>query len=183
MELTVILGPMKSGKSYDLISYFAPLKYTTIPHGVFQSARNVRDAQVQSRNGNALDAMKIKSVAEILPHDLKVVGIDEFHMFAPEDVEHVEELLRRGTRVIISSLDTDYQGRLFSTISRLLELGPREVRFKRAVCETCKTPEAIYSQIYRDSAPLLDGMPPVIPDDGTFTYAPVCRGCFVRLPC
>lgn len=181
MQLTVILGPMKSGKSYELISHFAPLRYTTIPHGLYQSSRNVRDAQIESRIGTILEARKVTSLAEILPFDQQIVGIDEFHMFAPEDVVHVESLLRRGTRVVVSSLDTDYQGRLFESIKNLLELGPHEVKFKRAVCETCKNPEAIYSQVYHNAEPVLDGMPPVIPDDGTFTYAPVCRGCFVRM--
>jgi thymidine kinase len=54
---------MKSGKSYDLISYFAPLKYTTIPHVLYQSQRNVRDEQVTSRNGVALAAQKISDTS------------------------------------------------------------------------------------------------------------------------
>jgi thymidine kinase len=181
MHLTVILGPMKSGKSYELISYFAPLRYTTIPHGLYQSSRNVRDAQIESRIGTTLEARKVASLAEVLEFEHQIVGIDEFHMFAPDDVRHIETLLQRGTRVVVSSLDTDYQGRLFEPIRNLFELGPAEVKFKRAVCEVCKNPDAIYSQVYHNGEPVLDGMPPVIPDDGTFAYAPVCRGCFVRL--
>ena len=60
MSLTLILGPMKSGKSYDLISYFAPLRYTDIPFAVYQCKKNVRDVAVQSRNGSLLDAKKIE---------------------------------------------------------------------------------------------------------------------------
>lgn len=179
MELTLILGPMASGKSFELINHFAPLRYTNTSFGLFQSARNVRDSAIQSRNGTNLEAEKINSLHEILTRNYSIVGIDEAHMFEADDVDAVAELLKRGTKVVISSLDTDYRGKLFNTITRLLELGPREVRYKRAACETCKKFDATYTQVYKDAAPLTDGMPSVIPDDGTYTYKPMCRDCFV----
>lgn len=180
MELTLILGPMKSGKSYDLISYFAPLKYTTIPHVLYQSQRNVRDEQVTSRNGVALAAQKISDLREALTGDWRVVGIDETHMFPASSVEIVEELLKRGVKVIVSGLDLDYRGHMFEVIKGLLELGPKEVRYKRAVCELCKNPEAIYTQVLKMGEPIVADLPPVLPDDGTYTYMTTCRNCFVR---
>jgi thymidine kinase len=99
MDLTLILGPMKSGKSFDLISHFAPLEYTDIPFGLFQSARHVRDATIRSRTGAGLAAEKLSSLAPLLDRDYQVVGIDEVHMFAPEEAEIVATLLRRGVRV------------------------------------------------------------------------------------
>lgn len=170
---------MASGKSFELINHFAPLRYTNTSFGLFQSARNVRDSAIQSRNGTNLEAEKINSLHEILTRNYSIVGIDEAHMFEADDVDAVAELLKRGTKVVISSLDTDYRGKLFNTITRLLELGPREVRYKRAACETCKKFDATYTQVYKDAAPLTDGMPSVIPDDGTYTYKPMCRDCFV----
>ncbi len=181
MNLHVILGPMKSGKSHELISHFAPLGFTDISHGLFQSVRNVRDQSVWSRNGTELAAQKVQTLEPVYNQHLNVVGIDEFHMFAPEDAHWIEMMLREGTKVVVSSLDTDYQGKLFETVSNLLQLGPAEVKFKRSVCENCKAPHAIYSQIFKEGEPLLDGMPPVIPDDGTFTYKPVCRKCFIKI--
>lgn len=58
MNLTLILGPMKSGKSYELISLFAPLNYTKLKFGLYQSERNVRDSFVASRNGVQLGSGK-----------------------------------------------------------------------------------------------------------------------------
>ena len=81
MELTLILGPMKSGKSFDLISHFAPLKYTNIPFALYQSAKNVRDAEIWSRNGISLEAKKVHDLSETLASCAKVIGIDEVHMF------------------------------------------------------------------------------------------------------
>lgn len=180
MDLTVIMGPMKSGKSYDLISFFAPLKYTTLPYALYQSARNVRDEQIQSRNGSLLEARRIHSLTEILGNGCKIIGIDEMHMFPPHEVLVIDKLLRLGVKVIVSGLDLDYQGKMFAITRQLLELGPKEVRYKRAVCEICKSPDAVYTQVLKDNIPLLDGMPPVIPDDGTFSYKAACRECFVK---
>ncbi len=180
MDLTVIMGPMKSGKSYDLISFFAPLKYTALPYALYQSARHVREANVTSRNGSLLPAKRIHTLTEILGNGCKIVGIEEMHMFPPHEVLVIEQLLRMGVRVVASGLDLDYQGRMFESMRSLLELGPKEVRYKRAVCESCKNPDAMYTQVLKDNIPLLEGMPSVIPDDGTYTYRAVCRYCFVK---
>jgi thymidine kinase len=179
MDLTLILGPMKSGKSFDLISYFAPFRYTDIPHVLYQSNRNVRDEHISSRNGVIIEAKKVSTLADALDKNFSVVGIDELHMFDPKDVMVVAELLKRGVKVVAAGLDLDYRGKMFDIVKGLLELGPKEVRYKRAVCELCRTPAAIYSQVFNKSLPLTGGMPAVIPDDGTFTYQPVCRACFV----
>ncbi|MCF7820787.1 MAG: thymidine kinase [Candidatus Pacebacteria bacterium] len=180
MDLTLILGPMKSGKSYELISFFAPLSYTNLKFGLYQSARNVRDSFVISRNGAKLNAKKIASLHEILDDDVEVVGIDEIHMFEEGDIKAIEEMLKKNIKVIISGLDTDYQGKLFNTIAKLMELAPKEIRYRRAVCDVCKSPEAIYTQVFAGDKVITSGMPSVIPDDGTYTYSVACRKCFVK---
>ena len=180
MPLTLILGPMKSGKSLELIQRFAPLSYTHIPFALYQSTRNVRDKQITSRNGIFMNATKVSKIPEVTPAQYHIVGIDEIHMFPPEDIHTIKRLLDNNIKVIISGLDTDYQGKIFDIIRGLFELGPQEVIYKRAVCEICHTPKAVYSQVLYQEVPLTKGMPPVIPDDGTFTYQSVCRNCFVR---
>ena len=194
MDLTLILGPMKSGKSFELISHFAPLRYTDIPYALYQSSRNVRDEHISSRNGVIIEAKKVSTLADALDkrrvsmdgtrHDsvesnYAVVGIDELHMFDPTDAAVVAELLNRGVKVVAAGLDLDYRGKMFEIVKCLLELGPKEVKYKRAVCELCRQPAAVYSQVFNKGLPLTEGMPPVIPDDGTFIYQPVCRRCFV----
>jgi len=179
MDLTLILGPMKSGKSFELISHFAPLKYTNIPFILYQPEKNVRDTHIQSRNGVGIEAKKVSTLREALNGSYGVVGIDEANMFDENEADVIETLLKKGTRVIVSSLDMDHQGRLFGIVRRLLELGPKEVRYRRAVCEVCKTPNAVHTQVFKNGAPVTEEVPSVIPDDGTFEYKPVCRGCFV----
>jgi thymidine kinase len=171
---------MKSGKSFDLISHFAPLQYTDIRFGLFQSVRHTRDSTILSRTGAGLAAEKLSTLAPLLEGDYEVIGIDEVHMFAPEEAEVIGTLLNRGVRVIASGLDMDYRGKLMPTVQRLLELGPLKVRYRRAVCEVCRRPNATHTQVYRGAEPLVEGLPPVLPEDGTYVYKPVCRECFVQ---
>ncbi len=180
MNLTLILGPMKSGKSFDLISYFSPLQYTTSKYALYQPKRNVRDEKIESRSGLFIEAKKISSIREALDEKWSVVGIDEIHMFDPLDTVYIHDLLTRGTDVVVSGLDMDYRGHLFEIVHKLFELGPREVRYKRAVCHLCKGYSATQTQIYNNKIAVTEGIPTVIPDDGTFTYEPTCRMCFVR---
>lgn len=180
MDLILILGPMKSGKSFELISYFMPLKYTNIKFNLYQSIRNKRDEDVWSRNGVSIKSKKISSLKEILNKKEKVIGIDEIHMFSESDIIVISELLKRRRKIIVSGLDLDYRGKMFRVIEKLFELGPKKVKYKRAVCEICKKPEAIYTQIYKNNKPVLRGLPSVVPDDGKYAYVPVCRKCFVN---
>jgi len=171
---------MKSGKSFDLISHFSPLQYTNSKYALYQPERNVRDTGIESRSGLFIQAKKVKSLSQIINDDFSIVGIDEIHMFEPSDAQYIGQLLMRGVDVIVSGLDTDYRGELFEMVKKLFELGPREVKYKRAVCNDCKNFSATHTQVYSSGAPLTHGMPPVIPDDGTFTYEPLCRNCFVH---
>jgi thymidine kinase len=181
MPLTLILGPMKSGKSLELIQHFAPLTFSNIPFVLYQSARNVRDEHIASRGGVAISAEKITRIPDGVEERYRVVGIDEAHMFLAQDiVPAIERLLRQNIDVIVAGLDTDYQGKMFDVIRALFELGPKDVRYKRSVCDLCRIPGAVYSQVLKNDQPLTAGMPPVIPDDGTYSYRAACRNCFVR---
>ena len=180
MKLTVILGPMKSGKSFDLISLFSPLKYSPSKYALYQPKRNVRDKGIESRSGLFIDAEKVETLEKIANEKLSFIGIDEMHMFHPEDVQYIEQALKNGADVIVSGLDLDYKGELFPVIKKLLELAPNEVRYKRAVCDNCKEFSATHTQVYNKGVPIAHGMPPSIPDDGTHTYGSLCRNCFVR---
>lgn len=179
-DLTLILGPMKSGKSFDLISHFAPLAYTDIAYALFQNARHTRDATVWSRNGISMEAERVQSLSDILPGIYDVIGIDEAHMFPPDDTDIVKNALLQGCTVVVSGLDMDYRGRMFNIVQRLMELGPSDVRYRRAVCEVCRKPNAIHTQVYHNGYPVVEGLPSVLPEDGTYVYRPVCRQCFVQ---
>jgi len=178
MNLTLIIGPMKSGKSLEMISLFNHLQYTNIPFQVYQPIKDVRNESMWSRTGLSISCKKISSLNDILNEEARVVGIDEVHMFDEKDVGAIKELLNRDVKVFVSGLDMDYKGEMFGIVKKLMELGPKEVKFKRSVCEICKEPNAVYTSIFKDGKIIIDGVPSVVPEDGTYTYVPVCRKCF-----
>lgn len=179
-ELILILGPMKSGKSFELISYFAPLKYTEIPFALFTSAKNTRDKNIWSRDGLELEAKKIRSFTELEDINAQVIGVDEVHMFEGEDTKPIEQLLKQGKTIVMSGLSTGHQGKMFDVVTQLIELGPREIIYKRAVCETCKKPDAVYTQIFDKNGQPVVLEQKIVPDDGTYTYRVACRNCYIR---
>lgn len=180
MDLTVIVGPVKSGKSLELISLLSPLRYTDITHRVYQSARHVRDTGVVSRSGGALTTVKVTDLSELRDVDVEVVGVDEVHMFTEKDVAQVGEALARGSRVVAAGIDLDHRGEMFAPVRALLELGPSTVTYRRAVCDTCRRFAATHTQVLADGVPFTRplGGSEALPDDGTFTYEARCRECF-----
>ena len=181
MELSLVLGPMKSGKSLELIAQMAPLAYSRLNCAVVQSARHVRDDHIVSRTGASVSTVKLDMLEPLLHTTEDVVAIDEVHMFSPTDVRVVEELVLRGTRVLACGIDLDHRGELFATVRALLELGPTDVRYRRAVCDRCQDLHAAFTQVLNDGVPFLAslGTSEPLPDDGTFTYEALCRRCFV----
>ncbi|HSU75374.1 MAG TPA: thymidine kinase [Terrabacter sp.] len=182
VSLDVVLGPMKSGKSLSLISMLSPLQFTRVRHRVYQSERHVRDTGVTSRSGGQLVTTKVATLNEALAEPLDVVAVDEVHMFDAGDVAVIEQLLARGTRVVVAGIDLDHRGELFATVRALLELGPDTVSYRRAVCDQCRDFSATHTQVLRSGEPFLEhlGGSEALPDDGTFSYEARCRSCFVR---
>ncbi len=179
MAFTLIIGPMKSGKSLELIARVAPHEFAKHKVLYVQPEKNVRDSGISSRLGVSTACQSLKSLREI-DSEFDVIGIDEIHMFNAADVQFLSESIKAGKEVVVSGLDLDYRGRLQPTVRRLLELKPDTLVMKLAVCDVCSRYEAQYSQILHDGALVLDGMPAVVPEDGTYEYQARCRTCFVQ---
>ena len=180
-DLTVILGPMKSGKSLELISLLSPLAYSDVTHRVYQSARHQRDDKVTSRSGSSLLTTKTLTLEPLLDDDVDVVGVDEIHMFDVADVEVLGALIERGTRVVATGIDLDHRGELFAPVRALFELGPQVVTHRRAVCDVCREFRAVYTQVLDRGRAFTTRLAPStpLPDDGTFSYEARCRSCFI----
>src|SRR6187402_167128 len=116
MDLTVILGPMKGGKSLEMISLLSPLQHTGIPHRIYQSARHGRDTAVTSRSGGSLQTEKVTSLAGAADGGFEVIGVDEIHMFTVEDIAELGIAVRRGIRVVVAGIDLDHRGQLFAPV-------------------------------------------------------------------
>ena len=187
-QLILIIGPMKSGKSGDLFSFFGPLGFSNVPWTAYMPSRNTRDNTIWSRMGRGgirFDQSKVYKVDTLdvsLETNDKVIGIDEIHMFDPNQAEIIGKLLAQGKDVVAAGLDMDYRGVVYNIITRLIMIGPDEIIIHQAVCDVCKQWNAHFTQILHNGIPVLEGLPSIIPDDKTheYDYQSRCREHFVR---
>lgn len=183
-KLVLYVGPMKSGKTGRLLSDVSPLEHSSVRYSIFQPASNVRDgAQIKSRNGSVLSSATAVHQVHTFPTsaelmDTDVIAIEEFHLFGEELTTTVKELLIAGKVVRAAGLDMNYRGRLTARYLDLLALAPHKVIYCKAACEVCKSLNAKFTQVRKNGVPVLDGLPEVLPEDGTYQYIPVCRSCF-----
>lgn len=174
---------MKSGKSAELNARVTPYLHAKDTDVLFiQPESNVRDGGIiKSRLGSYASADIVKSLGDIdRPFD--VIGIDEIHMFKKRDVGVIKDWLHEDRNVFVSGLDLDYRGKMIPIIQRLFELRHDELVMKTAICDECadRHRPAHYTQILRSGEPVLRGLPPVVPEDGTYDYQARCRECFVN---
>ena len=182
MDLTVILGPMKGGKSLEMISLLSPLQHAGIAHRVYQSARHGRDTAVTSRSGGSLaTTVKAHSLAGAADGDVQVIGVDEIHMFTVADIAVLGAAVRSGIKVVVAGIDLDHRGQLFAPVRALFELAPEKVIYRRAVCDVCRSLDATHTQVLEHGKPMIRELAPstALPDDGTYAYEARCRRCVV----
>jgi thymidine kinase len=108
-------------------------------------------------------------LARISP-DTEVIGIDEGQFFDLEIIDAVNELARKGKRVIIAGLDQDFMGRPFEPMPQLLSIA-EFITKTHAICVKCGS-TANYSQRTVDS----DARVEVGAAD---KYEARCRKCFI----
>lgn len=179
MAFAFITGPMKSGKSLELIARVEPFRFAKKKVLYLQPKLNTRESDITSRSGVNIGARVVSSLQEV-DDSFDVVGIDEIHMFNVEDASIIDQWIRAGKDVFVSGLDLDYRGTMLEVIHKLLELSPDSMIVKRAVCESCHAYDARFTQVLDNGEPVLAGLPQIIPDDGAYTYEARCRKCFVR---
>ncbi len=180
MPLHLTVGPMKSGKSLELIKIFSPLVHSDMKWVVLQPRLHDREAQVSSRAGASIQTTKVDRLDVDDLADYEVVGIDEVHMFSQDELRSLNALLAKGVTVFAVGLDMDYRGKLIESTVALMELGPTSVQCLVAVCDVCRSYDARFSQVLQRGKVITEGLPSILPEDGTYTYEARCRQCFVQ---
>lgn len=173
----VICGSMFSGKSEELIRRVRRAKYGKLSVAVFKPAIDDRYAEeyIVSHNGASFTAYPISQsmeIIDIVTDEVDVVGIDEAQFFDENITKVVDHLAKRGIRVIVAGLDTDFRGEPFGQMPKLMALAESVTKLN-AICPVCGSPA---SRTQR----LIDGKPasyddPVIMVGASESYEPRCR--------
>ena len=123
--LEVVVGPMFSGKSEELIRRVTRALIAKHKVQVFKPAIDDRyDAiKVASHAGRTLEAEAVDGTDDVRARvrpDTRVVAVDEAQFFAPDLVELALDLADSGKRVLVAGLDLDFRGEPFGPVPALL---------------------------------------------------------------
>ena len=172
--IEVIVGPMFSGKSEELIRRLRRAEIARQRVQIFKPVIDQRYAtnEIVSHSGLGIPSDLVKDAGEIIQKveaRTEVVGIDEAQFLGDGLVDVCTRLADMGKRVIVAGLDTDFLGRPFEPMPRLLAVG-EEITKLLAICVRCGNP-AVHTQRLFASEDLI-----VVGAAGM--YEARCRRCF-----
>ena len=158
--IEVVVGPMYSGKSEELI-------------------RRLKRAKIAKQNIIVFKPHideKPSDIYDLIDEDIQVVGIDEVQFFDEDIVNIAVDLANKGVRVIAAGLDMDFKGEPFGPTPRLLAVAEFVDKIQ-AICSVCGQPAT-------RSQRLIDGKParyddPIIQVGAVESYEARCRKCHV----
>jgi thymidine kinase len=172
--IEVIVGPMFSGKSEELIRRLRRAEIARQRLQIFKPIIDQRYSanEIVSHSGLGIGSDLVKGADEVLVKvqpRTEVVGIDEAQFLGEALVEACTKLADMGKRVIVAGLDTDFLGRPFEPMPRLLAVA-EEITKLLAICVRCGNP-AVHTQRMVASGDLI-----VVGAAGM--YEARCRRCF-----
>lgn len=183
MSLTLICGPMFSGKTNYLINTISTIQSNTKKiFAINHSLDNRYDghAHLHSHNGNTFPCIKTNNLLSVITlpeyQNAQVVVIDEGNFFSKlvPSVLHMVE--KDEKKVIVAGLNSTFERTPFGDFQNLFPLAD-DIIFLKGTCADCQdgTP-SIFSKLIVDN--------PHQPNDivvgGKEKYKPVCRKHFFQ---
>jgi len=172
--IEVVVGPMFSGKSEELIRRLRRAEIARQRVQIFKPIIDQRYSAngIVSHSGLELASDLVRTAEDILikvEPRTEVVGIDEGQFLGEGLLDVCTKMADLGKRVIVTGLDTDFMGRPFEPMPRLLAIA-EEITKLLAICVRCGNP-AVHTQRLVASEELI-----VVGAGGM--YEARCRRCF-----
>lgn len=168
----LILGPMFSGKSTELIRRLKRFEIANYKCLIIKYAKDTRYAQesIATHDDQTLKALSVDKLKDIKVNfdDYDVIGIDEGQFF-PDIVEFSEEMANRSKTVMVAALDGTFQRKAFASILELVPLAESVIKLT-AVCMNCFGEGSYTKRISADKEVEVIG--------GADKYMAVCRSCY-----
>ena len=179
--IEVVIGPMYSGKSEELIRRIKRAKIAKQNIVVFKPKIDDRYSKddVVSHSGDSVEAIAISSAKEMynyINNKTQVVGIDEVQFFDEEVVSIAIDLADKGIRVIAAGLDMDFKGEPFGPTPKLLAISEFVDKIQ-AICSVCGQPATRSQRLINGEPARYDD--PIIQVGAVESYEARCRKCHV----
>jgi len=176
-QLTVIVGPMYSGKTTELLTYVEIYKLGNKPYKIFKPVIDNRYGvkEIRSHSGMCEQAVPLahsQKAFEFLSQE-KAIFFDEVQFF-DEGLSDVAKALRKmGKDIICAGLDMSFKENPFMTTVKLMGLADKVIK-KKAVCHECGEYKGLIT--YK-----LSGNQSEIDVGGMEKYVAVCMDCYEKL--
>lgn len=179
--IEVVIGPMYSGKSEELIRRIKRAKIAKQNIVVFKPSIDNRysECDVVSHSGDSVNAIPISNPKEIynfIDGKTQVVGIDEVQFFDEEIVDIAVDLADKGIRVIAAGLDMDFKGEPFGPTPKLLAVSEFVDKIQ-AICSVCGQPATRSQRLINGAPAKYDD--PIIQIGAVESYEARCRKCHI----
>lgn len=177
----VITGCMFAGKTEELIRRIKVLEYAKQKIVVFKPKIDNRYAedQVVSHAGSKTPCLNAEGAEDILNYvnehpDTDVVAIDEVQFFDEDIIDVIDELAKRGKRVMCAGLDMDFRAEPFGVMPILLTTAEFVTKLT-AVCTVCGAPATRTQRLVNGKPAAYDS--PTILVGAREDYEARCRHC------
>eukprot|EP01121_Diplochlamys_sp_Union-15-3_P020076 TRINITY_DN7713_c0_g1_i1.p1 TRINITY_DN7713_c0_g1~~TRINITY_DN7713_c0_g1_i1.p1 ORF type:complete len:198 (-),score=21.36 TRINITY_DN7713_c0_g1_i1:6-599(-) len=173
-EIQLILGPMFSGKSTELLRR---IRRFTIAKRKCLVLKHNKDIRYTAEALSTHDRQEFVAVPcdKLLPlvdnkitDEYSVIGIDEGQFFS-DIVQFCEQMANEGKTVIVAALDGTFERKPFGQVLQLIPLAESVVKLN-AVCMICLATASFSLRLTRDKE--------VVQIGGTESYIAVCRKCY-----
>lgn len=171
--LTVITGPMFSGKTTELIRRIHCAEIAGQITLVLKPGIDTRSGlEVVSHSGLRRPARNVEVASPFaIPQEVDVVGFDEAQFLGDAWVEVIDALASSGKEVVCACLNQDSRGKPFGIARELLALADNIVHLK-SVCKDCGAKDAA-TKTFRTAS-----SEERIDIGGSDKYIPLCRPCW-----
>ncbi|XP_049716813.1 thymidine kinase, cytosolic [Elephas maximus indicus] len=172
-QVQVILGPMFSGKSTELMRRVRRFQIAQYKCLVIKYAKDTRyGSGLSTHDRNTMEALPACLLRDVVQEALAVavIGIDEGQFF-PDIVEFSETMANAGKTVIVAALDGTFQRKAFGSILNLVPLAESVVKLT-AVCMECFREAAYTKRLGAEKEVEVIG--------GADKYHSVCRLCYFK---
>jgi len=172
MSVQVILGPMFSGKTTELLRRIRRYNVANRSCLVVKYANDTRyDAeQVSTHDKHMMEAIPVSILSSIEEKASKyqVIGIDEGQFF-PDLIEFCESMANLGKIVVVAALDGTFQRKPFGRVLELIPIAEQVTKLN-AVCMMCFQDAPYSRRIGNETEVQVIG--------GADKYIACCRSCF-----
>ena len=176
--LKVIIGPMWSGKSTEVINIYKHNCIAQISTLVvnYDEDKRYHDQKLSTHDKTMIPCKRFNKLSDLLKykdlHKFKCVVIDEAQFF--EDLKKsVEILLSMDKFIYVCGLDGDFQMKKFGYVLDIIPFADEVIK-KQALCAICRNgKKASFTKRLSEEGHAVTTQKLI----GTNNYIPVCREC------